>query len=105
MTLASFTKANRNLQRAIARGDVDTAVQWTLVICRQIQTARSLTDLATTKLQPKRRREKPKAEAAPASSLTQYSPGGTPNWFLNQQRLERAGLPLDLAPKTKACRS
>ena len=68
--------------------------------------ARTLADLACDKPIPKPRRRKPKAEAQVAPEPkgpvmldpNGFSPGGTPNWYLNQQRLERAGLPLDRAP-------
>lgn len=107
MTPASFAKTNRNLQRAIARGDIDTALNWMRVMQAQIEMTRALGDLADPKLTPRRHRQKPKAAPAQPATPTLptmldphgYSPGGTPNWFLNQQRLERAGLPLSLAPQ------
>lgn len=102
-----YSKANRQLQRAIARGDLDAAFHWTLIMREQIGIARTFIDLAGAKPTPKPRRAKPKAEpqAKPEPQgpvmldPNGYSPGGTPNWYLNHQRLERAGLPLDRAPR------
>jgi len=101
-----FSKTNRQLQRALARGDLDTAIHWILIMRERIAIARTLADLACDKPIPKPRRRKPKAEAQVAPEPkgpvmldpNGFSPGGTPNWYLNQQRLERAGLPLDRAP-------
>mgnify|MGYP000873633139 CR=1 FL=1 len=114
-----YAKANRQLQRAIARGDLGAAIHWTNIMRDHIGIARTFTDLAGAKPTPKPRRAKSKAETQVPQTLapqTQakaepqgpvmldpngFSPGGTPNWFLNQQRLERAGLPLDRAPMPK----
>ncbi|RYY91682.1 MAG: hypothetical protein EON61_27430 [Alphaproteobacteria bacterium] len=112
MPHATFIKTNRQLQRAAARGDIDAAIRWTEVLLAQMRAARTLVDLHTAKPTPKPRRAKPKpdikAETPPPPTMPVmldpdgFSPGGTPNWFLNQQRLERAGLPSAQAPLTKA---
>ena len=115
-----FTKAKRNAERAIARGDIDEATRWTKIMHDHVAIARTIVDIAGRNTRPK---PSPKlimmtpaqrALAAQTRARTPtlptmldpdgFSPGGTPNWFLNQQRLERAGLPLHLAPRTKARR-
>ncbi len=110
MTTDLFAKANRNLQRAVARGDINAAVRWTDVMLKQLHIIRTLSDLDSAAPIPKPRRAKPKPEAQTTPAPTMpvmldpdgYSPGGEPNWVLNMKRLYRAGLPASLAPKTKS---
>jgi len=113
-----FTKAKRHADRAIARGDVETATRWTIIMREQVWIARSIIDLAARKPRPKakltgmtseqRARFAAESKTALPSAMPVmldpdgFSPGGSPNWYLNQVRLERAGLPRDLAPLTKA---
>lgn len=120
MTHTIFTKAKRNAERAIARGDIDEATRWTQIMHDHIAIARTIIDLSGANNRPKAKpklimmtpaqralaaQSRPRAPTLPTMlDPDGFSPGGTPNWFLNQQRLERAGLPLHLAPSTKARR-
>lgn len=94
MSQSIFHTAQRQVRRAIARGDLETAFHWTLIMREQVDIARSHNDLIGARPIPKPRRRK--AESAPNMPVMLdpkgYSPGGTPNWLLNFQRLERAGL-------------
>ena len=119
MTHTIFTRAKLHAERAIARGDLNAAERWTRIMLDHIATARTIIDLAgqhrTPKSKPKligltreQRERLATAVRTPAPNMPVmldpdgYSPGGTPNWFLNHQRLERAGLPSSLAPQTRA---
>lgn len=120
MTRTVFDQVRRHAKRAIARGDHVSAERWTNIMLGHVALARTIIDLARKSHAPKPRpklicmtREmQARIAAERAASATPsmpvmldpagYSPGGTPNWFLNQQRLERAGLPVDRAPRTRA---
>lgn len=109
MTTDLFAKANRNLKRAVARDDINAAVRWTDVMLKQLHIIRTLSDLDNARPVPKPRRAKPKPEtqATPTRAMPVmldpdgFSPGGEPNWYLNMRRLQRAGLPVSLAPEKK----
>lgn len=111
MTNTTLAKATRNFQRAAASGDIDAAIHWMDILLAHMRAirARALPTPAPSRPTPRPRRLKPKP--APQTTTPSmpvmlnpdgYSPGGTPNWFLNHQRLERAGLPRSLAPPTQA---
>ena len=110
MTTDLFAKANRNLKRAVARDDINAAVRWTDIMLKQLHIIRTLNDLDSSRPIPKPRRAKPKPEvqATPAPRMPLmldpdgFSPSGQPNWYLNLERLKRAGLPASLAPQTKS---
>lgn len=113
MTTTTLTKATRNFQRAAACGDIDAAIRWMEILLAHMRAIRSRarpTPKSASRLTPRSRRLKPKpapqAKAPPTMPVmldpNGFSPGGTPNWFLNLQRLERAGLPASMAPPTQA---
>jgi hypothetical protein len=119
MTHTIFTRAKRHAERAIARGDLDTAERWTRIMHDHIAIARTIVDLAGQHHAPKsksklvgltrdlRARLATKAKTTPAPSMPVmldpdgFSPSGQPNWYLNLERLKRAGLPASLAPQKK----
>ena len=76
-----YAKANRQLQRAIARGDLGAAIHWTNIMRDHIGIARTFTDLAGAKPTPKPRRAKSKAETqapqtpAPPNASQGRAPG------------------------------
>lgn len=112
MTNTTLQKATRNFQRAAACGDIDAAIHWMEILLEHMRAIRSRAiapkPAARTIPRPRRMRQKPapQEEAPPTMPVMLdpdgFSPGGTPNWFLNLQRLERAGLPATQAPLTKA---
>ncbi len=96
-----FHEARRNAFRAMRRGDLDGAIRWTMVMRYQFRMARGVEDLFSNRLRPRPKPSKP-APPAPVKAAPNlpvmldpdgFSPGGTPNWYLNAQRRERAGLP------------
>jgi hypothetical protein len=117
MTQTIFAKAKRHAERAIARGDLDAAQRWTRIMLDHIATSRTIIDLAgqnrTPKSKPKLigltrdQRTRLAAQTPPAPAMPVmldpdgFSPGGTPNWYRNLQRLQNAGLPASLAPPTR----
>lgn len=110
MTNTTLVKATRNFQSAAASGDIDAAIHWMEILLAHMRAirARTLPASRPARPAPRPRRIKPKPAQAATPTLPVmldpdgFSPGGTPNWFLNHQRLERAGLPKSLAPPTRA---
>jgi hypothetical protein len=91
----TYSAARRNLFRAIQRGDAQTTLQWLFVMDRIITQTRTLNDLDDNQCRPRPKPPKrpPQAPKGPVMLDPKgFSPGGQPNWYLNQQRLERAGL-------------
>lgn len=80
-----FFAALGRASRAIRAGDRIAAEQWTRLAERHL-----------TIVERRKRVMAPKPSALPTGPVMLdpkgFSPGGTPNWYLNQQRLERAGL-------------
>ncbi|MDP3491865.1 MAG: hypothetical protein Q8R82_02035 [Hyphomonadaceae bacterium] len=88
-------RAYRHGVRAFKRGDAVEAMRW-LEIARDIfRSARGPGDLIGHRPIPRPKPPKP-APASPSAPVMLdpkgFSPGGEPNWYLNQKRLERAGL-------------
>lgn len=109
MTNTTLQKATRNFQRAAACGDIDEAIHWMEILLEHMHAIRSR--VIAPKPVPRPHRMKAETGAARRSAPPTmpvmldpdgFSPGGTPNWFLNLQRHERAGLPSTQAPLTKA---
>ena len=115
----SAYRALRNMVRATKRGDIDAAFKWSIMAAAQTAGAKHIRDLEQRR--PRRNWRKRRARIAKLAPKTPdktkpaklpppvlkgpvmldpngFSPGGTPNWVLNQRRLERAGLPLNHAP-------
>jgi len=89
----AFT-AHRHAVRAFKRGDVVAAVRWYLAACHRVENARSENDFINHHPIPRPKyKPKPLPPAMPVMLDPKgFSPGGEPNWYLNQRRLERAGL-------------
>lgn len=87
--------AYRHSVRAFLRGDFVAAKRWHEAALYRFENARSENDFINHHPIP---RPKPRKPAPPPRSMPVmldpkgFSPGGQPNWYLNQQRLERAGL-------------
>jgi hypothetical protein len=105
---AAMYRAYRHVARAIRRGDFAAADRWTSLLERQAFLATRVSNLARREHRPKPLRPLPPPPPAPVQPERKmpvmldpdgFSPGGTPNWVLNFQRLERAGLDRSLAPQ------
>ncbi len=81
-----FYHALRRARRAARGGDLAAASKWTALAARHFEIVFRREELRQL------RREATKAERGGPVLLDPdgCSPGGTPNWVLNQQRLERA---------------
>ena len=90
-----FYTAHRNSVRAFLRGDHAAAKRWHEVALHRVSNARTDNDLINHRPIPRLKAAKPKPLPPSMPVMLDpkgFSPGGQPNWFLNQQRLERAGL-------------
>ena len=89
----AFT-AHRHAVRAFKRGDFVAAMRWNIATIRRVENARSENDFINHHPIPRPKyKPKPAAPSMPVMLDPKgFSPGGEPNWYLNQKRLERAGL-------------
>jgi len=83
-----YFRAHRLAAKAICRGDIDDAHKWMGVIERLLRISERENFLIYGKARPAAETPKGPVMLDPKG----YSPGGTPNWYLNQQRRDRAGL-------------
>jgi hypothetical protein len=80
-----FYAARRQLARAVERGDLDTAIRWTMIMRQQISIARRFIELANHKPHPRPKPPKPAPPARPVRTgpvmldPKDFSPGGQPN--------------------------
>jgi len=83
----NFRRAGAHARKAFRAGDLDAAERWTRLKRLCLENAARLHQL---------RSPPPQTQAAPSGPVMLdpegCSPSGIPNWRLNQQRLERAGL-------------
>lgn len=91
----TFNRAQYLAGRAYLRGDIAAAARWFRIMQDMVSAARGPGDLENHRPMPRPKPPKP-APPAPSGPVMLdpkgFSPSGQPNWYLNQQRLERAGL-------------
>lgn len=89
-----YFTAQRHALRALLRGDLNATIQWTNTMTQLVAVIRHVNDLQNNRCRPKPKFRPPKPLPTLPVMLDPagYSPGGEPNWVLNQRRLERAGL-------------
>jgi hypothetical protein len=81
-----FYEARPQVHRAIARGELEPAFRWRLIMREQVDIARRYNDLIGARpiLKPRRRKSAPEAKPSMPVMLDPkgFSPGGAPNWLI-----------------------